>query len=501
MINIAQKNNAPNVILICTDQWRGDCLGINGHPVVQTPWIDQLALDGARFNKAYSATPSCVPARAAIFTGQKQTTHGRVGYMDSIPWNYQNTIAEEFTKHGYQTQAIGKMHVYPERSQLGFQNVILHDGFLHNARARKKSYDLLDDYNHWLRERLGRDADYFENGINCNSWVARPWDKPEYTHPTNYITSEAIDFLRCRDPRKPFFLYLSYHRPHAPLDPPQWALDQYLNADMPPVPRGDWLKIFAPYQNSLRPDCSVGKISKQNLRRARAGYYGLMTQIDHQLNRLFETLQDYGQIQNTYICFTSDHGDLMGDHDLFRKCLPYEGSARVPMILKGPANSGIVRNSQHNQVVELRDIMPTLLDCANLPIPESVEGKSFLPIATGKTTQPLREYLHGEHIYFGHGVHWLTDGKEKYIWFSKDGIEQLFNLTNDPQECSDLASLPAYKERLLIWRKRLIKELKDREEKFVQNNKLIAGQQCRVCLSHLENSSRVMCKKISFKLK
>ena len=188
----------PNVVLICVDQWRGDCLSIDGHPVVQTPYLDGWALDGARFARAYSATPTCVPARAALYTGLSQRRHGRVGYQDGVPWDYPVTIASEFTRHGYQTEAIGKLHVYPERSQMGFQHVVLHDGFLHYARAHHADHDRVDDYLPWLRQQLGRDADYFDHGVNCNSVVARPWDKPEHTHPTNFVVTQGIDFLRRR---------------------------------------------------------------------------------------------------------------------------------------------------------------------------------------------------------------------------------------------------------------------------------------------------------------
>ena len=165
----------PNVILICVDQWRGDALSIAGHPVVHTPYLDQLCLGGARFTRAYTATPSCIPARAALMTGLSQERHGRVGYRDGVPWDYEATgptLAGEFTRHGYQTQAIGKMHVFPERTQLGFQNVLLHDGFLHYARNRERDAGLTDDYLPWLRERFGPDADYFDHGVNCNSLVS-----------------------------------------------------------------------------------------------------------------------------------------------------------------------------------------------------------------------------------------------------------------------------------------------------------------------------------------
>ena len=474
----------PNIVLITVDQWRGDCLSVDGHPVVHTPYLDQLALGGARFGRAYTATPSCIPARASLLTGMRPRTHGRVGYRDGVPWNYAVTIAGEFTRHGYQTQAVGKMHVYPERSQMGFQNVILHDGFLHHARRCIPNLDLIDDYMPWLRQQLGRDADYFDHGVNCNSYVARPWDKPEYVHPTNYVVTQGIDFLRRRDPRKPFFLFLSFHRPHPPYDPPAWAFEQYLDAEMPDVPVGDWTDLFAPYANPFKPDCLAGEIPPRVLRRARAGYYGHMTHIDHQLNRFLEVLNEYGQYHNTYFCFVSDHGEMMGDHHLFRKVLAYEGSARVPMVIKGPAESGIAAGAVHDHIVELGDVMPTLLDCAGLPIPETVEGQSLLPIMRGERVT-WRPYLHGEHTLQKQSMQWVTDGHQKYIWFSGSGREQLFDLDADPQELHDLAAEPSAAGRLADWRQALIRELAGREEGFTDGQQLIVGRPVRPCLSHL----------------
>ena len=481
----------PNVILIMVDQWRGDCLSIDNHPVVHTPFLDGLALTGARFRRAYVATPTCIPARAALFTGQSPATNGRVGYQDGVPWNYPVTMAGEFTRHGYQTQAIGKMHVYPERSQMGFQNVILHDGFLHYARRNYPNHDRIDDYLPWLRAQLGRDADYFDHGVNCNSVIARPWDKPEHTHPTNFVFTQAIDFLRRRDPRKPFFLYLSLHRPHPPYDPPAWAFEQYLNAPMPDPPVGDWADMLAPYATPHKPDPFVGAVDPNVLRRAKAGYYGHMTHIDHQINRFMEVLVDYNVYgaaaeNDTYLCFVSDHGEMMGDHQLFRKGFPYEGSARVPMVLTGPPVSGIQANSAHDGVAALRDVMPTLLDCAGLPIPESVEGKSLLPVARGEAAT-VREYLHGEHTLLGQSIQWLTDGHEKYVWFSSDDHEQLFNLDDDPAELHNLASSAT--ERTAHWRERLMQELAGREEGFVDGGRLVAGRPVQPCLAHLRDQS------------
>ncbi len=474
----------PNIVLINVDQWRGDCLSLDGHPVVETPWLDELALEGVRCARAYAATPVCIPARASLYTGLTPQSHGRVGYRDGVPWDYPVTMAGEFTRGGYQTQAIGKLHVYPERLQMGFQNVILHDGYLHFARDRRRDQAGLDDYLQWLRREAGVDADYVEHGLDCNAQVARPWDKEERLHPTNWAFAQAVDFLRRRDPTKPFFLFLSLHRPHPPYDPPRWAFDQYMEDPLPEPPQGDWGEIWTPFANPRKPDLFVGRMDPRALRRARAGYYGLMTQIDHQVHRLREAIQEYRLAGNTVLCFVSDHGEMLGDHGLFRKGYPYEGSARVPLILAGPADLGFKTNHVIHEPVELRDIMPTLLAIARLPIPAAVEGKSFLPLARGRKT-PWRAHLHGELALFGQSIQWLTDGKEKYVWFSGSGREQLFDLTEDPEERHDLARNQGAAARVARWRARLVRELRGREEGFVSGSRLVRGRPVRAVLSHL----------------
>jgi arylsulfatase A-like enzyme len=187
---------------------------------------------------------------------------------------------------------------------------------------------------------------------------------------------------------------------------------------------------------------------------------------------------------NTYFCFVADHGELLGDHHMFRKYFPYEGSARVPLILKGPDDSGIRRGAVCESLVELRDVMPTLLGCAGLPVPESVEGRSLLPIARGEGAQ-VRDTLHGEHPILGQSVHWVTDGHEKYIWFSGTGQEQLFNLDEDPQELHDLARRAASADRVAGWRRRLIQELAGREEGFTDGESLITGRPPVPVLAHV----------------
>lgn len=472
----------PNLVLICVDQWRGDCLSIDDHPVVHTPFLDRIALDGVRFSRAYSATPSCIAARAALFTGLGQRTHGRVGYRDGVAWDYPRTLAGELTAAGYQTQAVGKMHVYPERSQVGFQSVTLHDGYLHFARRRHRPYEQVDDYLPWLRERVGREADYAEHGLDCNGVPARPWPLDEHLHPTTWVATHSIDFLRRRDPRKPFFLFMSFHRPHPPYDPPGWAFDMYRDREMGPRPVGDWASVFEAYHDPRRPDASAGRIDPSVLRRALAGYYGHMTHIDHQVGRFMEALGEYGLAGDTRVCFVSDHGELLGDHHLLRKSLPYEGSARVPCILWGVPGAG--RGTVCSEVVELRDVMPTLLECAGAPVPAALEGRSLLPFARGEKP-PWRPYLHGEHAAFGQSIQWIVDGRWKYVWLSEEGREQLFDLHGDPAELHDRSASPDAVEHLARLRASLVGELDGREEGYVERGRLVAGRPPRQVLSHL----------------
>jgi arylsulfatase A-like enzyme len=472
----------PNIVLICVDQWRADCLSIAGHPAVETPHLDQLAHQGALFTNAFSATPTCIAARASLMTGTGQRTHGRVGYQDKVEATYPTTLAGEMTRGGYQTIACGKMHVHPQRNRIGFEEVILHDGMIHAYGVDRES-----DYEDWLRANRGADCGLFDHGIESNSWVARPWHLDEQAHPTYWVTSQATQWLGRRDKTKPFFMLLSYVAPHPPLVPPDFYLRQYLDQDLPTPAVGDWEGKLDLDGDSGRwvANTSCGRLDPRAQHRAQAGYYGLMTQIDHQIGRLLEHLSDH-QLRDTVIMFTSDHGELMGDHLMFRKSMPYQGSAQVPLIVRIPGQTGInTQPGPRDQLVDLRDIMPTVLDIAGLEIPDSVEGKSLLGIIRGQSDQPVRDYLHGEHTSGRLSNHWISDGQWKYIWFSQSGVEQLFDCRNDPDELHDLAEDPDHHKTLKRLRGQLVKELTGREESYTDGEKLIVGQRPQPTLSHI----------------
>lgn len=473
----------PNIVLICVDQMRGDAMSAAGHPVVRTPWIDEIFHTGTGFSHAYSATPTCVPARVALFTGQAQESHGRYGYQEQIPFAEAHPVTMQrcLREAGYQTQAIGKMHVWPERSRCGFDDVRLHDGFLHVTRKRgQRHQEASDDYLTWLRRQPGMaQADLIDEALSCNAVQARPWDKPERLHPTNWVVSEALDWLQRRDPTVPFFLYLSFHRPHAPLDPPAWAFEQYLSGDTGEPARGDWVDDVAEHRVDHRPETQFGRQHPDVLHRQRAGYFGAITHIDSQLIRLVEGLAEHGLARDTAILFVSDHGDMLGDHDHQRKSVGYEGSARVPFLVKLPGNFPQRRGEWRDEVVELRDVMPTVLDIAGVEVPAGVDGRSVLPLVAGEQVE-WRSHLHGEHTIGHYGchesMHWVTDGHRKFCWFSGSGREQFFDLDADPHEVHNAVGDPERADEVALWRQRLVEALDGRAEGFVDNGRLVIGR-------------------------
>src|SRR5687767_10198181 len=216
------------------------------------------------------------------------------------------------------------------------------------------------------------------------------------------------------------------------------------------------------------------------MRRCRAGYYGLMSHVDDQVARLLDFMRLNGHLRDTLILFTSDHGEMLGDHHMYRKTFPYEGSARVPFLLHAPASMGLRRGLTLDAPVGLQDVMPTLLDAAGLDVPDTVTGRSVLPLLREGDAQPeWRDALHGEHsgIYqYDLGNHYLVSDRHKFIWWSQTGREQLFDLQEDPHEMRDLALTPEADTRLAPWRARMAEQLRHRPEGFFEGDRLIPGR-------------------------
>nr|HRJ71245.1 sulfatase-like hydrolase/transferase [Terrimicrobiaceae bacterium] len=227
----------PNIIFILCDQMRGDALGADGNAFIRTPNLDGLAARGTRFCHAYSAVPSCLPARAVLWTGQNQWHAGLLGMGDgqgNIPNNYPHTLAGELTKAGYRTHLVGKGHFYPQRTSMGFESAELDE----SGRMPDS------DHRRWFAAQAPSGVTPDDHGVDWNSWHARPWHAEERLHPTAWTMSRALEFLGSRDPARPFFLNISFARPHSPYVPPR---DYFLLYDRPggtpPAAVGAWAQI------------------------------------------------------------------------------------------------------------------------------------------------------------------------------------------------------------------------------------------------------------------
>ena len=452
------------MLMIVTDQMRRDALGLNRPGFAHTPHLDRLAREGINFTRAYSACPSCIAARATLLTGQKHENHGFTGYDSAPEWKYPVTLPGVLAQAGYHTQCVGKMHVEPARALMGFHNVVLHDGFLHDKRRKYRDPIDYDDYLPDIRNKLGHDADISDCTLGCNGYTVRCWPWDERLHPTSWVTTKSIEFLRRRDTTKPFFLKVSYHRPHSPLDPPPSYFSMYEGRPMPEPVKGEWDEFMENYANAENPVPEEPYFQE----RARRAYCALVTQIDYELNRLFIALGDLNLWEDLLIVFVSDHGDMLYDHRLVRKSMPFEGSAGIPLFLRLPWSMRKGRTGITDcRLAELRDIFPTICDVCGIEPPPGLDGMSLL------AKEFPREYIHGEHTNGGLSNQWLTDGNEKYCWFSQNGRELLFDLHSDPQEVHDLSL--ERPERTAFWRERLIKELVGRQEGYVQDGKLCIG--------------------------
>ena len=464
--------SAPNFVFIMVDQMRGDCLGADGNGYIDTPHLDCLASCGTRFNHAYSAVPSCIPARACLMTGQNQWNAGILGMgwgQCHMPNDYPHTLAGEMSKAGYTTHMIGKGHFHPYHASMGFNSMELEES------SRLQNQGILDSYRSWFYAQVPSGVTFDDHGVGFNSWLARPWHQEERLHQTAWTATRAIDFLARHDKSKPFFLNVSFARPHSPYVPPQCYWDRYIDAELPEPVVGDWAAMHDDPTTAVDTDAWRGKMKDRDIRRARAGYFGEISFIDSQIGRFISAFrrQYHEAFANTWFIFTSDHGDMQGDHNLWRKTYAYEGSARIPFLVVPPSTAGKPACGVCDKVVELRDVMPTVLAAAGVEIPKTVDGQSVLPLLAGQDVD-WRKYLHGEHCrcYHDHNeMHYVTDGRRKLIWFPRTGQEQFFDLEQDPGELRDLAADSSRKEDVALWRGYLTEELAARDCGWVKDGK------------------------------
>lgn len=408
-----------HLMLINVDQWIGSYLGCAGNSYIMTPTLDQLAQDGIRFDHFYSECPVCIPARRSLMTGLSPRTHGDRVYSARMGMPHTPTLAQCFHDAGYQTVAVGKLHVYPQRSRIGFDEVILQE-------EGRYEFGVTDDYQTWLGEN-GYAGMEFMHGMGNNTYYTRPWPLPERAHPTVWGTWQMVKQIQRRDPNRPGFFYMSYQFPHPPLVPLQSYLDMYAPEEVEDPFCGDWVDDSFIMKKMCAPASSY---TAKEQRMARRAYYAQCTLIDHQIRLLIGTLRECGILNNTVIAFVSDHGDMLFDHKMVAKRCLYENAARVPFILSGRPVAALRAKVDH-RLGCLEDVMPTLLGLFGIPVPACVEGQSLL-------TDTPREMLYGEISEGEKATRMVLGERYKLIYYPYGNVKQLFDLQNDPRELHDL---------------------------------------------------------------
>lgn len=434
----------PNIIWYCTDQQRFDTIGALGNPYVKTPTLDQLVQNGVAFENTYCQSPICTPSRASIMTGlypsrARNTRNGNDSFPSDVP-----LISKLIADSGYTCGLIGKFHLVSAGKR---PEPRLDDGFTYwqHSHAPRDDWPAgTHAYADWVRDKGGDLEELTANGSSV---------PPQY-HQTKWASDCAIDFIS-REHGQPWMLNINVYDPHPPFIPPKEYEEHFKPADMPgphfresDLARQKRLAAVDFQGEAKSPEACDAKS-------AQAKYYAMIAQIDDQFSRILKALDDHGQRENTLIIFTSDHGEMLGDHGLMYKgCRFYEGLVKVPLIFSWPES--FAANRQCEGLVELVDLSATLLDVAGVEIPSHHQGRSLLPVLTGEESgETIRPSVRSEYFdaldscFTGGTGAFATmyrDERYKIVVYHGHALGELYDLEADPWEFNDLWEDPAHAE-------------------------------------------------------
>ena len=456
-----------NVLFITADQWRGECLSCLGH-LVQTPHLDALAAEGVLFTNHFASSAPCGPSRASIHTGLYQHEHGVT--FNHVPLSARhNNWALEARRAGHDPVLFGFTDTTLAETQRGrFPDGVLPG--LAPVVQLGKDIRAPTEWVDWLAAKgypiPDSPADLYvktkpSSAADKRNHIAPALGVPAELHDTWFMVDKVLDYVR---DRSGWCVHLSLLRPHPPWTAPEPYHRLYPPDDLPPPNRPDdpdanqhpfpAYAVNRKHQRLARDDASR--------RRWQSGYFGLMTEVDHNLGRLFAELKRSGAWNDTLIIFTSDHGEQIGDHWLIGKLGYFDASFRVPLIVFNPLPQAAPHRGSHiESFTEGVDIMPTLLDWLGVDIPRQCRGASLLPATTdGGLGNRWRAQAHWEfdfsHFRAGEALGLapedcrlavLRDQSSKYVHFP--GLPDLFfDLATDPGERVDVSSDPRYRSRI-----------------------------------------------------
>ena len=459
----------PNVLFIITDQHNARCMGVAGHPDVKTPNLDKLAHEGVYFRNTFVQNPVCTPSRISFLTGQYTHVHGTYSIFNRCrPELY--GMHHFLKENGYQVAAVGKQHIDDRWfcHQLDFWAAEIQDHTKYlNAAPR------IADYVAYLRALGLEDLDDSvilpedRNSRDNRPKGFQPLDgrasKMPLEHSLEYFTAnQAIHYLKnVRDKSRPFFLWLGYHRPHEIYTPSEPYASMYSpeSLHLPPhsieefnnkPPRQQEYAKLCYDENS--PLYIFGRGGETGLRRVVSNYLGLVSQVDDSIGKVISYLQEIGELDNTIVIYTSDHGDYAGEHGLLeKKCgISYDAITRVPLIIRYPEK--IKAGKVVNSLVESIDVFKTVAKLAGLEPPTTIQGKSLLPYFEEDYDEEIRDAVFTENNW----TKVIRTKEWKLVHYPGVDYGELYNLKEDPWELNNLFNNPEYREIVEILRHKLL---------------------------------------------
>ncbi len=458
-------SSPPNVLLLHTDQQRYSALGCAGTEEIETPNLDRLAAEGVRFSHAFVQSPVCMPSRASYMTGRYPSELAIFNNGSPLPESVR-TLPDYLRDRGYTTTNIGKLHFlnHADRDHTqphpsyGFDSLEISDEpgcypDAYRAWVEKHDSEALDEVSVGLppAARNRQPPSVVEDIEHQDPRFPKkplPFGAADDLTHTAFVARRTIDYLReHRDDR--FLCVSGFYSPHSPWVAPQRFIDRYDPDDLPVPELPDFLRERRADLEANGP--SDATFSEEERRGAYQGYYAMVSEVDHWIGEILDELETLGLRDETLIVFTSDHGEDLGDHLSYGKGYPARDNvSRIPLLVTGPSVEG---GRTVDDLIELVDLVPTLIDAAGGPVPSDLQGRSLLPALT------QGEAIDRDAVLTEHG-----DGKvlrtQRYRYaVGTDGEELLYDLETDPNEYEDVSRSPEYDDVLGECRRRLLQRL------------------------------------------
>ena len=441
----------PNILLIMTDQHRWDYLGGYGAGFVDTPNIDRLAASGFRFANAFTNAPLCAPARIGLATGLHPARLGTLDNSCYLPRQLP-TYYQRLRDNGYRVGCVGKLDLAkPDtyNGRYGDRPAVFGWGFTHPEEVEGKMHAAQGEpnaphgpYTHYLQGKGRLDAFQADYRARAEAgWIlgaSHDSVLPTEDFQDVYIGRRAARWIETIADDFPWHLFVSFVGPHDPFDPPGDYAERYRDAVMPaaiPQPPGakpQWME-------ARRKDFGA-----EELARIRRQYCALITLIDDQVGALLGALERRGMLENTIIIFTSDHGEMLGDHGLFQKQTPYEPAIHIPLIVAGP---GVKAGGTSDAIIDMMDLNPTICALAGVEAAPGMDARSFDGLLSGERTAHRQEMMTALTHF-----RCLRTAAAKFVDYGDDQPE-LYDLAHDPAERRNIAA--DQPERVAAMRRRL----------------------------------------------